>query len=222
LPNGYLWASWVLTALRYSDRRGSQVTAKGYRWWIRKPPINVSACGASVGWDNEKEQYTLTAMKWNIKRISAYRRSASLAMAIVMSVHMLSVPGLYCAKGVFPPFRSLVTGLVGLSLTPPEDGGVEVAGTDRDNPQSQRGSSNCNCKKQKKCPAIPRAVITSNPTYRFNGVQRQAKSACLDSFVCQVPDHRFASAENRLLVKLACCSPFFCSNPLALTSVLLI
>jgi hypothetical protein len=143
-------------------------------------------------------------------------------MAIVMSVHMLGVPGLYCAKGSFPPFRSFVIGLVGLSVTPPEDGRVEVASAGRDNPQSQRGSSNCSCKKQKKCPAIPRAVITSNPTYRFNEVQRQAKSGCLGSLVFRVPDHRCVSGENRLLMELACLSPFSSSNPLALACVLLI
>ncbi len=161
-------------------------------------------------------------MNWNMKKVSAYRRSAGLAMAVVMSVHILIGPGFFCAKGFLPPFRSVGTDLVVFAATPPGHDSLEVAGTGLDNSESQRGTSNCSCKKQKKCPAIPRAIITTNPTHRFYEVQLQAKLMCPDYFGCQATDHRFGSEENRLLIELSWCSPFCCTNPLALTSVLLI
>ncbi len=161
-------------------------------------------------------------MTWNMKKVSAYRRSAGLAMALVMSVHMLIGPGLFCAKGLLPPFRSLANDFVVFGVIPPQHESVAVAVPGRDNSESQRDTSNCSCKKQKKCPAIPRAVITSNPTHRFDEIQRQVKTACCDSPALQATDYRFVTGRDTLLTDLAFCMPFYPATPLALTCVLLI
>jgi len=160
-------------------------------------------------------------MNWNMKKISSYRRSAGLVMAVVMSVHLLSGLGLFCANETLRPLRALGIDLVVTGITASEDR-VEGSGSSWDTAGSQDGNSNCCCKKHKKCPAIPRAAITSNPTHRFYEVQRQSKSVCCESLVLQVTDHCFAGRGDPPLMELAWSAPFFCSNPLALTSVLLI
>jgi hypothetical protein len=45
---------------------------------------------------------------------------------------------------------------------------------------------------------------------------------CCDSLVPQATDHHCAGRGDKPLMELAWCEPFFCSNPLALTSILLI
>jgi hypothetical protein len=161
-------------------------------------------------------------MNLAMKNLAAYKRRAVFAMVVVMCFHILTGLRPFCGSGSVPPLRA--AGMDGVAKAIPTVAGDqgEIASAARDNPGTQKTASKCSCKKQKKCAAIPRAVLTSNPSHRFNEVQRQAKSVCLDSLVWQVTDYRLASEENRLLMELACCSPFFCSNPLALTSVLLI
>jgi hypothetical protein len=163
----------------------------------------------------------LAAMNWNMKKICTYRRSASVVMAVVMSVHVFGGLGLFCASETLRMFRALGIGTVALGIISSDDPG-EVTGSAWDTAGSQGGNSNCCCKKHKKCSAIPRAAITSNPTHRFQSVQFQAKSVCCDSLVPQATEHRFAARGDRPLMELAWCAPSFCSNPLALTSVLLI
>jgi hypothetical protein len=153
---------------------------------------------------------------WNMKKITAYRRSAGLVMVVMMSAHIFSGLGLLCPTETLRMFRAL-------GIAPSGNARAEIAGSNWDNTVASRGgTSKCCCKKHKKCPAIPRAAITSNPTHRFNEVQFQAKSVCCDSLVPQVTDHRFSARGDRPLMELAWCAPFYCSNPLALTSILLI
>jgi len=142
-------------------------------------------------------------------------------MAFVMTVHVFGGLGLFCASETLRMFRALGIGTVALGIISSDDPG-EVSGSAWDTAGSQGGNSNCCCKNHKKCPAIPRTAITSNPTHRFQEVQRQAKSVCCDSLGPQVTSHHFAGRGDKPLMKLAWCEPFFCSNPLALTSVLLI
>ena len=157
----------------------------------------------------------MAAMNWNMNKFSVCGRSAGLALVVVMGVHLFSGLGLFCTTETLRSFRTL-----GISSSGHDRG--EVSGSAWDTAGSQGGSSKCCCKKHKKCPAVPRAAITSNPTHRFHEVQLQAKSVCYDSLVPQVRDHCFAGRGDKPLMELAWCAQFYCSNPLALTSVLLI
>jgi len=163
----------------------------------------------------------VAAMNWNMKKFNAFRRSAGLALVLVMGVYLFSGSGLFCTNETLRSIRALGIDPVAVGITASDDPG-EVAGSAWDTAGSQGGSSNCCCKKHKKCPAIPRTAIISNPTHRFYEVQFQAKSACCGSLSAQVTDHRFVTGGDPPLMELAWCAPFFCSNPLALTSVLLI
>ena len=163
----------------------------------------------------------MTAVNWNMKRINLYRRSARLAMAFVMSVHIFSGLGLFCANVTLRPFRALGIDPVALGMIS-SDGPGEVTGSSWDNAGSQDGNSNCCCKKHKKCPAIPRVAITSNPTHRFQKVQCQAKSVCYESFFPNVADHHFAKGGDPPLMEMVSRAPFYSSSPLELTSILLI
>jgi hypothetical protein len=160
-------------------------------------------------------------MNWNMKKISTYRRSACVVMAVVMSVHVFGGLGLFCASETLRMFRALGIGTVALGIISSDDPG-EVTGSAWDTAGSQGGNSNCCCKKHKKCAAIPRAAITSNPTHRFYEVQRQSKSVCCESFFPKVTDHRFATGGGPPSMKLVSRAPFYSSSPLELTSILLI
>lgn len=142
-------------------------------------------------------------------------------MAVVMTVHLLSGLGLFCANETIRSIRALGIDLVAIGITASEDRG-EVSGSGWDTAGSQDGNSNCCCKKHKKCPAIPRAAITSNPTHRFYEVERQSKSVCCESFFPKVTDHRFATGGGPPSMELVSRAPFYSSSPLELTSILLI
>jgi hypothetical protein len=157
-----------------------------------------------------------------MKKITAYKRSAGVLMVVMMSAHVFSGLGLLCPTETLRMFHALGIARVALGITLSDDDRGEVSGNGWDTAWSQGGASKCCCKKHKKCAAIPRVAITSNPTHRFHEVQFQAKSVCCDSLVAEVTDHRFAARGDKPLMVLAWCAPFSCSNPLALTSVLLI
>lgn len=157
-----------------------------------------------------------------MKKITAHKKSAGLVMVVMMSVHIFSGLGLLCPTETLRMFRALGIARVALGITLSDHDRGEVSGNGWDTARSQGGTSKCCCKKHKKCPAVPRVAIISNPTHRFHEIQVQAKSVCCDSLVSHLTDHRFAARGARPLIELAWCAPFFCSNPLALTSVLLI
>ncbi len=157
-----------------------------------------------------------------MKKISAYKRSTGIVMVVMMSVHIFGGLGLFCPTEALRLLRALGIARVALGIAPSGNASAEVTGDGWDTGWSQGGISRCCCKKHKKCPAIPRVAITSNPTHRFHEIRVQAKSVCCDSLVPHVTDHRFSARGDRPLIELAWCAPFFCSNPLALASVLLI
>jgi len=157
-----------------------------------------------------------------MNKITAYKRSAGVLMVVVMSAHIFSGLGLLCPTETLRMFHAIGIARAALEITLSDHDRGEVSGNGRDTSWSQGRTSNCCCKKHKKCPAIPRVAITSNPTHRFHEVQTQAKSLCCDSLVTRVTDHRFAARGDRPLMELAWGAPFFCSNSLELTSVLLI
>ncbi len=157
-----------------------------------------------------------------MKRITAHKRSVSVVMAVMMAFHVFGGFRILCANGFLPLVLALGIDRIALAITPPDNDTEVMSVAASHNSDSQGGKSKCCCKKQKKCPAIPRAAITVNPAQRFQEVQFQAKSACCDSLVPEVTDRRLASGGDRTLMELGSLSPFFCSNPLELTSVLLI
>lgn len=143
-------------------------------------------------------------------------------MVVVMSGHIFSGLGLFCPTETLRMVRALGIARAALVIAPSGNASAEVSGNGWDTAWSQGATSKCCCKKHKKCPAIPREAITSNPAHRFHEVQFQAKSVCCNSPVPPLTDHRFTARGDRPLMELAWYAPFFCSNPLALTSVLLI
>ena len=171
---------------------------------------------------DQKTPRGLCKVSWNMKKITEHKRSAGLVMVVVMSAHVFSGLGLFCPTETLRMFHALGIAGVALGIASSGNASAEVSGNGWDAAWSQGRTSKCCCKKHEKCPAIPRVAITSNPTYRFHEVQTQAKTLCCDSLVTRVTDHRFAARGDRPLMVLAWCAPFFCANPLALTSVLLI
>jgi hypothetical protein len=157
-----------------------------------------------------------------MKKTGAYKRSWGLVMVAVMSVHIFSGWGILCAKEALRPIRALGSDPVAYTIAAPDYDGGGVVGRASSTPESKQRTSKCCCKKQKKCPPIPRAAITSNPTHRFYEGQFQAVSLCCQPLVPQETGHWFAAKGAGSQMDLAWCAPFFCSNPLALTSVLLI
>ncbi len=152
-------------------------------------------------------------MGWNIKKMGAHKKWGGLVMAILMGLHIFSGLRLFCPGALLPPLRALA--LAGIA---PEHSSEEVAAAGA---ESKKGAPKCNCKKQKECPVIPRAVITSNPSQRFNEVQRQFKSLCCHSLVSDVTDYLLVAGNGPPLMQLVHTS-FYSSTSLALTCVLLI
>jgi hypothetical protein len=155
-------------------------------------------------------------------KISAYRRRAGFIMVFVMSFNIVSGLRLFCADDLLASFRTHGMESIALAVDVPATGSAEVSAGAAANSDGKGGAVPCSCKKKKKCPAIPRTVITSNQSHRLSEFQRQAKSQGCDSLVPQVTDHRFAARGAKPTLGLGWRAPFFSSNPLALTSVLLI
>lgn len=150
-----------------------------------------------------------------MKKFSAYRRSAGFVMVVMMSVQVCSGLGIFCSNTGQRPFPAL-----GIASSHLDRG--EVVGSARDHPENQGGTSKCCCKKQKQCPAIPRAAITSNPTHRLNEVQRLCKSVCFHTVVGPVTGQRLVTGSGPPLMEWVGCAPFYSSTPLEYTCVLLI
>ena len=139
-------------------------------------------------------------------------------MAIMMGLHIFSGLRLFCPGALLPPLRAFGADASALSSIAPGQDSEEIAAAD----EGRKGPSKCGCKKQKQCPVIPRAAFTSNPTQRFNEVQRQFKSVCCYSLVSDVLIIALSQE-----VALHCQNwrqrtSLYSSTPLALTCVLLI
>lgn len=158
-------------------------------------------------------------MNWNMKKINTFRRSAGLAVVVVMAVHLLSGSGFFCANENVRPFVAPGNETSPSGVTASDSGQGTTSESVGDYAPSQGGGHKCSCKK---CPAVPRTAITSNPTQRFNELQHQAKSVCCEPFVSQSRDYRFATGGAPPLTELVSRAPFYSTIPLELTSVLLI
>jgi hypothetical protein len=157
-------------------------------------------------------------MSWNIKKIGVYRKWAGLVMAILMGLHIFSGLRLFCPGAPLPSLRAFGADASALSSIASGQDSEQIAAAD-DGP---KGPSKCGCKKQKQCPVIPRAAFTSNPTQRFNEVQRQFKSVCCYSIVSDVTDYRFVTGSGPPLSELAQRTSLYSSTSLSFTCVLLI
>jgi hypothetical protein len=151
-----------------------------------------------------------------MKNIGAYKKWVALVMAAAMGLHIFSGLRLFCPGKLLPAVVLLGIGVTARAVIPSDIGAEITAKSDNRN-----GASKCGCNKQKSCPVIPRAAIASNPTQRFNEVQRQFKSGCCHSLVSHVADYRLVTGSDPPLIELACTS-LYSSTPLALACVLLI
>ncbi len=143
-----------------------------------------------------------------MEKISAYKKCAGFVMAILMGLHIFSGLRLFCPGAFLPTLLAIgieVGAVVGIA---PGQDGVEIAAGVA---EAQSGASKCCCKKQKQCPVIPRAAITSNPTQRFNDIQRQFTSECCHSLVAHVTAYSFVTGSGPPVTELA----FAFSSPLS-------
>lgn len=157
-----------------------------------------------------------------MKKISAYKRKAGIIMILVMSFHIFAGLPLFCADEFFALLRAYGSNASGIMaiVSPTENAEVSVGKSA--NVNGKGGTVPCSCKKKKKCPAIPRAIITSNPTHRSSEFQRLIKSEGRDSLIARVTDRSFLAGGDRLLLASAVSESFHSSTPLAFTCVLLI
>ncbi|MFH0822335.1 MAG: hypothetical protein V2B18_06250 [Pseudomonadota bacterium] len=156
-----------------------------------------------------------------MKRIGAYKKQLVLVLVVVVSFHLLGGTGLSCA--IMSSHR--VPSSEG-NRPNPAVAGDDLAGAsgavwnaDRDPARN----SPCSCKKQKKCPAVPRATLTSNPTHRVNEFQRLIKAVCQDTLGSSMTEARFVTRAGASLVESVCTvTVSFTPTPLELTCILLI
>lgn len=141
-------------------------------------------------------------------------------MALVLSFQLLTGTGIYCVSQYPRASRSVGGDPAAVAGTTTDRG--DVSATAWKNADGQGGTLPCSCKKKKKCPTIPRATLTSNPTYRFYEVQRQSGSVCCDSLTTDLTDHRFAFRSAPPFMKCGVGNSFYSSDPLSITCVLLI
>jgi hypothetical protein len=154
--------------------------------------------------------------------VSAYKKRAVLIMIVVMSFHILSGSGLLCAREHVLPVRAGVGEDAALAGSLTDRGSAEVSVGTSPRLDNRSGPAKCSCKKKQKCAAIPRAIITSNPTHRVSEFQRQAKSVCCDALVPQMTTEWFAAKSSPPLMELGNRAPTHCFTPLSLSCILLI
>lgn len=142
-------------------------------------------------------------------------------MALVLGCQLMTGTGFFCAREILRPLRVIGIDPLALRVTASHDRG-EVSGMPLGTAEGQGGNSNCCCKKHK-CPTIPRAAITSDPTGgRFSEFQRQSKSARCDTLIPHLTSHCVAARGTPLLIDLGSSARFYSPAPLGLTCVLLI
>ncbi len=154
-------------------------------------------------------------------RVSAYKGSAVLGMVLVMVAHMFSGFGASCANRASLSLGSY--GLLPLSLVMAGSGHHDrvIYGKDGLQPEGRTGPFRRCCKNQKKCPPIRRAAVTSHQTRRFHEAQFNNRSASSHSLVSIGADLRATPGGDRPFKERVWSEPFFWSDPLARTSVLL-
>jgi hypothetical protein len=158
----------------------------------------------------------------HMKRVSMHRSAATLAMIVAMSVHIFSGFGVFCANKALRPLRSLGIFPVAFEIARPGPAGRLNNGKARFRAESRGGTSPRCCNMMKKCPVVTRGVTTSNQTRKLHEAQFATKSGAWISCPAIVTDHRLNARGGRPLMELAWCMPFFRSDPLAVTTILLI
>jgi hypothetical protein len=157
-----------------------------------------------------------------MKKISAYKRRAGIIVIIVMSAYIVSGLRLFCADDFLASLRVYGSNTGTFSASASGFGDTDVSAEDSMNLDAKDGTLPCTCKKKKKCPAIPRATITSNPNHRSSEFQRLAKSVCCDCSPGRVTDNLFPAGGHNPLLDLASLRACHSCTPLAVTCILLI
>jgi hypothetical protein len=153
-------------------------------------------------------------------KFGALNKQGAIIMALVLSCQLLTGTGFFCAGKIPNLSRSVVsdrTASAGATVSREDDSAGPGIHAD-----DHGGTLPCTCKKQKKCPTIPRSTLTSNPTYRFNEVQRQFWSASADALTPDLTDYRVASGGSPPFLRSAWDKPFSPYTPLGISCVLLI
>ncbi len=179
----------------------------------------LESAHAQAAWAYDEKATYRRKMSRNLTKIGAYKRRAALVMALVLACHLLGGTGLFCANQFPHASRSSGNNRTAPVVAANDQGGVSP--TVWSNADSQGRTSPCSCKKHK-CPTIPRTTLASNPTHRFNEVQRQVRSACADSLAADVTNHRFASGSASPFMRFVWGTAFSRSTLLVSTCVLLI
>ena len=152
-----------------------------------------------------------------MKKIGAYKKWAAFVMAAAMSFHIFSGLLLFCpGKLLSMPWPAGINNFAAAINAP--DVTEEITGP---NAENRNSAAKCCCKKQKKCPVIPRAAIASNPCQRFNGVQREFQSVQCHSAVSHVIEYRWNPGSGPPFTQSAS-TYMFSTAPISLTCVLLI
>lgn len=143
-------------------------------------------------------------------------------MIVVMSFHVLAGLRLFCADESLALFRAYGSNASDIATIFSSNEKADVSIGTSANVSGKGRTVPCSCKKKKKCPAIPRAMITSNPSHRSSEFQRPTKSEGRDSLIGRVTDRSFRARRGGPLLALAVSESFHSSTPLSFTCVLLI
>jgi hypothetical protein len=157
---------------------------------------------------------------WSMNRIGAYNNRTAVIMGVVLSCQLLTGTGFFCA-GQFP-YPTRVSGNAPGAAAATVPGAEDFSQNALSDADSRGGTLPCTCKKQKKCPAIPRAAIASHPNHRISVVQHPSGSGRGDSLARELTDRRLASGCAPPFMKVVWGSPSYFFAPLEITCVLLI
>ncbi len=152
-----------------------------------------------------------------MKKMGAYKKWAAFVMAAAMSFHIFSGLLLFCpGKLPYMPRSAGINSIAAAIIASDVTEGITAP-----NAENRNSTPKCCCKKQKKCPVIPRLAIASNPCQRFNGVQREFQSVQCHSAVSHAIEYRWNPGSGPPFTQSAS-TYIFHAPPLALTCVLLI
>ncbi len=152
-----------------------------------------------------------------MKKIGAYKKWAAFVMAAAMSFHIFSGLLLFCpGKLLSMPGPAGINSIAAAIIVSDVTEGITAP-----NAQNRNSATKCCCKKQKKCPVIPRAAIASNPFQRFNSLQREFQLVQYNSAVSHAIEYRWNRGSGPPFTQSAS-TYMFSTAPISLTCVLLI
>lgn len=157
-----------------------------------------------------------------MKNVRGYRKSASAGMLAVMSVYIFSGFGVFCVNHATNAVSSFGLLPLAAAITESDHDDRTKYGTDKLPSESHGEPSSPCCKKQRKCPPIPRAAVTSHHSRRIHEGQFEGAAASWHSLTAIDTQLEFTVGGDRPFEERWGSGPFFWSQPLARASVLLI